>query len=129
MIMPFDPDVINVAFYVAVGIVTIALVLITGKSTLEWFKNANSPRETERAVVLAKRERNKRERRYDGATPIGYTAVYTTYLVTFETERGARMELKVPDYEYGLLVTGDEGELTHRGTQFISFERLGASYQ
>jgi len=47
----------------------------------------------------------------------------TTYFTTFEVESGDRMELKVPDKEYGMLVEGDEGKLTFQGTRYKGFER------
>lgn len=45
------------------------------------------------------------------------TSSYTTYYVTFEVESGDRIELIVPDREYGLMVEGDQG------TRYISFDR------
>ena len=48
---------------------------------------------------------------------------YTTYFATFEVESGDRMELKVPDNEYGMLAEGDIGKLTFQGTRYKGFER------
>lgn len=47
----------------------------------------------------------------------------TTYYATFEVESGDRMELHVPATEYGLLIEGDQGDLTFQGSRFLSFER------
>ena len=34
-----------------------------------------------------------------------------------------RMELSIPDRDYGYLVEGDRGSLTFQGTRFLSFSR------
>lgn len=47
----------------------------------------------------------------------------TSYYVTFEMSNGERMELLVPDKDFGMLVEGDEGTLQFQGTRFISFTR------
>lgn len=48
---------------------------------------------------------------------------HTWYYATFELANGERMELQVPDREFGMLVEGDEGTLQFQGTRFISFIR------
>lgn len=45
----------------------------------------------------------------------------TWYYATFELANGERMELQIPDREFGMLVEGDEGTLQFQGTRFISF--------
>ena len=47
----------------------------------------------------------------------------TTYFCTFEVESGDRIELYVPNTEYGLLIEGDVGKLTFQGTRYLSFVR------
>ena len=47
----------------------------------------------------------------------------TRYFATFEVESGDRMELTVPENEYGYLIEGDEGTLTFQGNLFLSFTR------
>jgi hypothetical protein len=54
---------------------------------------------------------------------MSHTSSSTTYFATFEVESGDRMELKVPDNEYGMLVEGDIGKLTFQGTRYKGFER------
>jgi hypothetical protein len=49
--------------------------------------------------------------------------VYTSYFATFEAGNGDRMEFHVPDGDYGMLVEGDEGLLTHRGSRWHGFDR------
>ena len=68
-----------------------------------------SPRLTVQARVVAKRAQVWNH--------------YTYYYATFEVESGDRMELHVPATEYGLLIEGDQGDLTFQGSRFLSFER------
>ena len=45
----------------------------------------------------------------------------TWYYATFQVESGDRMELSIPDRDYGYLVEGDRGSLAFQGTRFLSF--------
>lgn len=47
----------------------------------------------------------------------------TKYYVTFEMNDGSRVELNVPDTEYGLLLEGDTGVLKYKLDRYNSFER------
>ena len=47
----------------------------------------------------------------------------TWYYATFQVESGDRMELSIPDRDYGYLVEGDRGSLAFQGTRFLSFSR------
>jgi hypothetical protein len=51
--------------------------------------------------------------------------VYTSYFATFEIASGDRMEFHLHDSAYGLLVEGDQGTLTYKGTRWHGFERKG----
>ena len=82
-------------------------------------KNKNSPRISVNAKVVAKRMQV-----HGGTHTSNHHSVgYTKYFATFQFESGDRLELGVYDTEYGLLVEGDEGVLTFRGTEYLSFER------
>lgn len=48
---------------------------------------------------------------------------YTRYFMTFEATSGDRLELAIDRRDYGLLIEGDHGTLTYKGSRFISFER------
>ena len=48
----------------------------------------------------------------------------TTYYATFEVNSGDRMEFKINDTEYGMLVENDVGNLTFQGTRYLGFERI-----
>ena len=53
----------------------------------------------------------------------GETAVSQHHFVSFEQPGGERFELEVPAAEYGLLVAGDRGAVTMKGTQYLAFAR------
>ncbi len=45
------------------------------------------------------------------------------HYVTFEQPGGERFEMKVPASDYGLLVVGDQGTVTMKGTRYLGFQR------
>jgi len=88
----------------------------------QWHYNNRQPVLTVPAKVVAKRGHVSRSMHHHDNHVHHHTG--TTYYVTFEVESGDRMELQVPDQEYGLLVEGDIGRLTFQGTRFHKFERF-----
>ena len=74
-------------------------------------QNNNSPRLTSEATVVTKRTR------------VWGDHSHTNYYATFQFESGDRLELEVPDHQFGYLVEGDRGKLTFQGTRFLGFER------
>ena len=89
----------------------VTFLIIIGKSFANKRKNDRSPALTTSATVVAKR------------IHVWGDHSHTNYYATFQVPSGDRMELQVPDYQYGYLVEGDQGSLTFRGTRFLSFER------
>lgn len=53
----------------------------------------------------------------------GEHAVVQHHFVSFEQPGGERFELAVPATEYGLLVAGDQGTVTMKGTRYLGFAR------
>ena len=53
----------------------------------------------------------------------GDSVIVEHHLVSFEQPGGERFELEVPANEYGLLVVGDRGSVTMKGTQYRGFAR------
>ena len=84
-----------------------------------WHKNNNSPRLTVPATVVSKRMEVMRH--HDVNSHMSHSS--TWYYATFQVESGDRMELSIPDRDYGYLVEGDRGSLTFQGTRFLSFNR------
>jgi outer membrane lipoprotein-sorting protein len=53
----------------------------------------------------------------------GDMSVTQHHFVTFEQPGGERFELEAPAAEFGLLVVGDRGSVTMKGTQYLGFAR------
>lgn len=112
-------------------IVVLGFILILGfiiataiKGGVQWNKNNNSPILTVDAKVVAKRMAVSNHTHHHGDNmAIHHTSSSTTYYATFEVESGDRIELQLPDKEYGMLVEGDNGKLTFQGTRYKGFER------
>lgn len=92
---------------------TFLFIIIKGIST--WTSNNN-------AEVLKRNCRivDKRTEVWGGS---GDSSSTTDYFITFEFEDHTRKELEVKANQFGLLVTGDTGELTYQGTRFLDFTR------
>lgn len=97
------------------GILT-AFIIALCKGVGRWNKNNQAPRLTVNALVVAKRTCC----RHTGGDNFGTT---TNYYATFEFESGDRQEFLVTGQEYGLMVEGDQGQLTFQGTRFLGFSR------
>ncbi len=89
----------------------------------QWNKNERSPRLTVPATVVAKRTNVSHHHHHGGAGHIGHSSTSTRYYATFQFASGDRVELHVSGYEYGMLVEGDQGELTFQGTRYLGFQR------
>jgi hypothetical protein len=53
----------------------------------------------------------------------GDSSASTNYYVTFEMDDQSRIELPVRSDRYGLIVAGDQGDLSYQGTRFKEFNR------
>ena len=101
-------------FILVFGIIIVTIVRGIG----QWNKNNNSPRLTVPATVVSKRT-NVSHHHHDH-----HTHHSTSYYVTFQVDSGDRMELHMTGQEYGMLVEGDQGNLTFQGTRYLEFERI-----
>ena len=111
---------------VVVTIVIMVVILLRaarGISTRN--KNNHSPRLTVSAVVVSRRTKVSHYSHANAGDAGGghHTTSSTWYYVTFQFVSGDRMEFPVDGSEYGMLVEGDEGELTFQGTRYLGFER------
>jgi hypothetical protein len=104
------PIFIGIIFVIVISFILISLF----KGISQWSKNNDSPVLSVRAKVLGKRT---------AVRGGGETRAYSQYYITFEVESGDRLELKVKDTDYGMLVEGDQGELTFQGTRYLGFDR------
>jgi hypothetical protein len=115
-----DPILFLVLLLIGGGFVLIAGTILYRmfKGVRRWAENKSRPVESLPARVVTKRTE------VSGAAGAGgYGGAATYYYCTFELADGERLELQVKGPEYGLLVEGDEGTLTHQGTRYHGFRR------
>lgn len=67
----------------------------------------NSPVLTSQATLMSKRDYHSKS--------------FTYYYGTFEFPSGDRIELELPRDQAGLIVEGDQGQLTYKGRKMLSF--------
>ena len=106
----------GIMFVLVMGVFAVTIVRGIG----EWNKNNNSPRLTVPATIVSKRTHVSRHH-HAGEHHHSHTS--TSYYITFQVESGDRMELHVSGSEYGLLIEGDNGNLSFQGTRYLGFER------
>jgi len=120
MMFSIVPVIVVLGFMLVFGIIIFRII----QGSVAWNKNNQSPILTVSATVIAKRIAvSKYHHHHHDNMSIHHHSSSTTYFATFEVESGDRMELKVPDKEYGMLVEGDIGKLTFQGTRYKGFER------
>ena len=96
------------AFFLVVWFVLFFYII--GKNIAQYIENENSPVLTVSAVIVDMRRKTHHHHTH-------------SYHITFETQEGDRLELRVKRYEYNELAVGDRGMLTHQGTRYLGFER------
>lgn len=119
----FGFDMFSIMFTIVFVIVIGTFIVTAIRGIGQWNKNNNSPRLTVPAKVVAKRT-NVTRHHHGGANGHHHHHTSTTYYITFQFESGDRMELHVNGSEYGMIVEGDNGNLTFQGTRYLGFERL-----
>lgn len=95
-----------------VGVILYAI--IKGLST--WSSNNAAALLTQGCKVVDKRSH------VSGGS--GDTSASTHYFITFEFADHSRVELPVQTNHFGIIVVGDQGELTYQGTRFKDFKRI-----
>jgi len=116
----FVPFIVMLGFVLVLGVIIVASV----KGLTQWNKNNKSPVLTVDAKIVAKRMAVSRHMQQQaGDMNSQYMSSSTTYYVTFEVESRDRIELVVPDNEYGMLVEDDIGKLSFQGTRYKAFMR------
>ncbi len=114
----FNFTLFRILFFIMFGLFFVVFIVTLLKWISQWSSNNHSPKLTVPATVIAKRADYRRHHHGNG----GGTSS-TRYYVTFQVESGDRMELHLTGSQYGLIVEGDQGNLTFQGTRFLNFER------
>ncbi len=115
-----------VLMIVLIAIFALLLLGTLGRALFIWIRNNNSPKQTVDARVVTKRMKVQgfgRSMNGAGSTMHAGGSTYSRYFVTFELEKGKRIELGVKDSEFGMLAEGDEGVLSFQGTRYLGFEQ------
>ena len=111
-----------IMFFLIFGVIVAVILITVVRGLSQWHSNNQSPVLTVEAEVVAKRADVSHNSHHD-ANGMDHYSTSTTYYATFQVESGDRIELHVPDREYGMLVEGDRGRLTFQGTRYQGFER------
>jgi hypothetical protein len=103
-----------------IAVVFLMIFVQLARGVAEWARNNSMPVVTVPARVIAKRTHTWSS---GGMHNHPGGRVRTSYFVTFELKTGERMEFGLYGQDYGLLVEGDQGELTYKGTRYHRFDR------
>ena len=122
MVYGFGFILFRIMFILAFVLVIGMFLVFAVKGIAQWNQNNHSPRLTVPAVIVAKRT-NVTRHHHGGAGGHHHHHTSTSYYVTFQFGGGDRMELLVSGSEYGMLVEGDQGDLSFQGTRYLSFVR------
>ncbi|AIQ69126.1 DUF2500 domain-containing protein [Paenibacillus graminis] len=112
----FTGTVIPIFLAVVIGIIAVS----AGRGLLQWNRNNKSPIMTIPARIVSKRTEVRQQQLQDDSNN---SRTSTTYYLTYESDRGVRMEFKVDGNEYGMSAEGDRGILTYQGTRYHGFQR------
>ena len=105
------PVIVGIIFVIVIG----SIIRKAVHEGHKYAQNSAAPVQTFAARVVTKRTHV--------TSTSSDTPTSTSYHVTFERTDGHRLEFGVAQEDYGQLVEGDEGQLTHQGTWFRGFER------
>ena len=95
----------------------VLFIYIIVKNIGQFIENENSPVLTVSATIVDMRRKTHHHHSN------GHHHHSHSYHITFETQDGERLELRVKRFEYNELAIGDRGMLTHQGTRYKGFER------
>lgn len=114
--MGFNIVFATAATFIAIVFVAVVVTIIINlvRSGARAAQNQASPEVAAQAQVVDKRTLT---------TGGGESPVRQEFFVTFQQVDGVRFELAVPAAEYGLLVVGDHGTVSMKGTRYLGFAR------
>ena len=100
--------------FVVIWVVLFIYIIATNIG--QFIEHENSPVLTVSATIVDKRRKTHHHHSN------GHHHSHS-YHITFETQDGELLELRVKRYEYNELEVCDRGMLTHQGTRYKGFER------
>jgi len=114
-----------------IGFIAIIAVILFGsiifgaaKGLSEWNSNNAQPMLRMPAKIVARRTNlSVSSHHHHNDHHHAHTSTSTQYYATFELENGERMEFQLSEHEAGVLLEGDQGELTYQGTRYHGFAR------
>ena len=95
----------------------ILFFVMIGRGVTQFIENENSPVLTIPATIVDMRRKTHHHHSN------GHHHHTHSYHITFQTQEGELIELRVKWYEYRELAIGDKGMLTHQGTRYQGFAR------
>ncbi len=101
-------------FYVVLAVVIAGFVATIVKRASQRARDDSAPEVSARAAVVDKRI---------ATSGGGERLVVQNHFISFEQPGGERFELEVPAGEYGLLVVGDRGTVSMKGSRYLGFAR------
>ena len=108
----------GLVFVLVIGVILVRLF----QGVSQWNRNNHAPVLTVDATIVTKRTQVSHHQ--TGTAESGmHMHSATTYFATFQVESGDRIELQIPNSEFGMLVEGDRGRLTFQGTRYQGFQR------
>lgn len=119
----FVPGIFIFIFVLVFVFIFGTIIVRSIQGAQQWHKNNESPVLTVDATMVTKRADVHHYHNDSGIDNMHHESTTTTYYVTFEVDSGDRMEFKIHEKEYGMLVENDRGNLTFQGTRYLGFER------
>ncbi|WP_424767545.1 DUF2500 domain-containing protein [Paenibacillus sp. sgz302251] len=101
---------------ILITLVVGVFVYVIIKGLTSWMSNNAAELVTQSCKVM-----DKRTEVWGGS---GDSSANTDYYITFEFADHSRREIPVNPNQYGLIIVGDQGELTYQGTRFKEFKRI-----
>ena len=113
------PIIVTLGFVFVFGMIIVRSI----QKAKQRKRNNESPVLTVDAEIVTKRTDVQQYCNNTGAGNMHHVSSSTTYYATFEVTSGDRLEFRICDNEYGMLVENDIGKLTFQGTRYLGFER------
>ena len=104
--------IIPIMFFAIFATVLVFMGIMFARATGNYKNNMKLPRISAHAKVVSRRTFSE---------PVANGAGRRKYFMTFEYDTGDRAEYAVSEDAYSYFDVGDEGTITVRGTEFISF--------